>query len=419
MSSLAASQQLVSGSLSSSSATVGAGTFLVSSGATQTGISGLAVDSSVLKDGHHSLVVNSVGSGTANVSLDGTAQDITLNGSPVTIGGVTFTPGSSLAVGTVDFTSVTTTSTATASDLASALNSYGGPAVAAAVDLGGSQGARLMLTASATGTAGALTVTGTGGLSSLASGLSVNRAASDAVVQMGGMTITRSSNSITDLIPGATIQLLQADPAGTPVGSGTDVTLTIGRDPSGTSQKAQALVDAVNGVFSQVGKLTSYDQTTKTGGPLLGDSRPRQLVNDLNSALGSVTGDGKTLTLAQIGIQIQRDGTYTFDAAQMASQLAADPNGTVALLSKAANAVATVQQAATGTLTTTGWIKTAQDGAAETVKSLQASIDDWTTRLATIQDTYTKQFTALDVAVNSLRQQQNWLTGQLSSLTTG
>jgi flagellar hook-associated protein 2 len=422
ISQLASAQQLMSTSLSSTGATVGAGTFVVSTGTSAAGVSDLSVDPNTLADGHHTFVVNSVtagsggAAGTASVTLDGNNYTVNLDGTPQTAGGLTFTPGADLTPGTVDFTSVTTTDTSTVSDLADALNTAGGPAVGAAIDLGNGAGARLVLTAANTGTTGALTVSASGDLSSLAGGLSVNRAATDAVVQMGGLTITRSSNTISDMIPGATVQLLKADPSGTAVGEGTNVTVTIARDPNGISSKAQALVDGLNGVFSQVSSLTSYDQDSKTGGPLFGDSRPTQLVQNLYSAMDTVIGSGKTQTLAQIGIQVQRDGTYTFDSTQLAKQLAIDPTGVTNLLSQAAQSVQKVQQDATGTDTTTGWIKTAQDGAAANVKQIQTNIDAWTARLATIQDTYTKQYTALDVAVSSLKTQQQWLSSQLGSI---
>lgn len=424
ISQLASSQQLMSGPLGSTGSTVGAGTLVISSGTAQAGISNLSVDPTQLADGHHTLVVNSTTAGTngaadtASITLDGNNYTVNLDGTPQTAAGLTFTPGSTLTPGTIDFTSVTTTATSTVSDLASALNTAGGPAVGAAIDLGSGAGARLVLTAANTGTAGALTVSGSGDLSTLAGALTENRPATDAVVQMGGLTITRSSNTISDLIPGATVQLLQADPPGTPTGQGTNVTVSIARDANGVGNKAQALVTALNGVFSEVSSLTSYDQDSKTGGPLFGDSRPTQLSQDLVSAMDSVVGSGKTLTLAQIGIQIQRDGTYTFDSSQLASQLAIDPTGVTSLLSKAAQAVQKVQQAATGTDTTTGWIATAQQGAQQNVTNLQASIDNWTARLATIQDTYTKQYTALDVAVSSLKTQQQWLSSQLGSLAS-
>ena len=127
--------------------------------------------------------------------------------------------------------------------------------------------------------------------------------------------MTRSSNTITDLIPGATVQLLQADPAGTATGQGTNVTVSIARDPNGIGSKAQALVTALNGVFSEVDLLTSYDQDQQDRWPAASATAGRVgLSNDLLSAMDSVVGSGKTVTLAQIGIQIQRDGTYTFDS---------------------------------------------------------------------------------------------------------
>jgi flagellar hook-associated protein 2 len=422
ISQLASSQQLMTGPITSTGATVGAGTLVVSSGTAQAGVSNLSVDPTKLSDGHHTMVVNSTTAGTngasdtASITLDGNNYTVNLDGTPQSAGGLTFTPGSTLTPGTIDFTSVTTTASSTVSDLASALNTAGGPAVGAAIDLGNGGGARLVFTAANTGSAGALTISGSGDLSSLASGLTVNRAATDAVVQMGGLTITRSSNTITDLIPGATVQLLQADPVGTATGHGTNVTVSIARDPNGVGTKAQALVTALNGVFSTATSLTAYDQDTKTGGPLFGDSRPVGLSNDLVTAMNSVAGSGKTVTLSQVGIQIQRDGTYTFDQTQLSAQLAIDPIGVTNLLSKAAQSVMKVQQAASGTTTSTGWISTAQQGAATNVQTIQTSIDNWTTRLATIQNTYTKQYTALDVAVSSLKTQQQWLSSELGGI---
>jgi flagellar hook-associated protein 2 len=418
ISQLATAQQLTSTTVASTGTPVGAGTMLLTANTGEVGISGMSVDNSVLADGRHNLTVQVGASsgGTAQVNLDGTNYNVTMDGNPVTIGGLTFNPGSSLNSGSVDFTSVTTSSTDTLTDLAGKINTFGGPASAGALNIGNSAGAKLVLTAGNTGLQGAVTVTGTGALSSLASGLTTNRAPLNAIIQMGNLTVNRPSNTITDLIPGATIQLLKADPAGTAVGAGTDVTIGVQMDSSGVAKKAKALVDSLNSVFSTVGTLTSWDDTSKTGGPLFGDSRPKQLQNDLYSAMNSVLGTGTTKTLDQVGIQVQRDGTYTFDPAALATQLAADPQGALTMLSNAANAVAKVQQSATGTATSTGWISVAQTGAQQTVTDLQTQISSWNDKLALMQTRYTTQFTNLDVAVATLKNQGSWLTTQLASL---
>ncbi len=407
--SLAAAQQRASAGFASTSSLVGVGTFLVSGGASDAGITSLTA--SGLADGRHTLTVKdgATSGGVATLVLDGTEHSVTVGNGPVSFGGLTLDASSLKTGAVVDLTVATTDASTTLSGLASALAGYGGPASAAAVDLGsGTDPARLVLSAAKAGTANALLLSGTGDLAALASGFTTTKAASDAVVSMGSLTVTRSSNTITDLLPGVTLNLQKAAP-------GSDVQLSVGRDVSGSSAKVKSLVDALNASLDLLAKSSAYDTVNKTSSPLTGDSSVRSLVGDL-SGLGSVFTTGTTATMSQLGVNITRDGRYTFDADAFTRQMAADPDGVANLMSKAGDAIGSVLDGALGKLGQRGWIKSTQEAINNEATDLQKSIDDWDDRLTAMQQRYQSQYAQLDAAISSLNTQKSWLSSTIASL---
>jgi flagellar hook-associated protein 2 len=252
-------------------------------------------------------------------------------------------------------------------------------------------------------------VGGSGDLAALASGTAVTRPASDAVIQMGSLTMTRPGNTINDLLPGVSMTLLKADPDH-------DVTLSVGRDGTGTSAKVKALVDGLNSALDLLAKSSSYDLVNKTGSALSGDSRVRELTQSLTE-MGSVVAGGATATMGQLGIAFTRDGRYTFDSAAFQQQLANDSEGVANLVSQAATTVGGVLDSALGTLGKKGWISTAQDGESSTQKQLQDGIDAWDIRLGDMETRYRSQYAALDAAISQLNSQKSWLASTITSLS--
>jgi flagellar hook-associated protein 2 len=382
---------------------------LIAGGASNAGITSLTA--SGIADGRHTLTVKSEpdAGGNATFTLDGSDYSVVVGNGPVSVGGLTLDGSAFKAGAVVDLTVASTDSGTNLTGLAATIAGYGGPANAAAVDLGsGTDPARLVLSAAKAGTANGLLISGTGGLAAVASGMSTTRPASDAVVTMGSLTVTRSTNQITDLIPGVTLNLLKAAP-------GTDVTLGVARDTTGSSNKVKALVDSLNGTLDLLASSSAYDTVSHTGQPLSGDSQVRDLANNL-SGLGSVFGSGSTATMSQLGVSITRDGRYTFDATAFANQMAADPDGVTKLIGAAANTLSPILDSALGTLGHQGWIKTTQDGISSEASSIQDSIDAWDVRLASMQTQYTTQYAALDAAISSLNSQKSWLSSTITGL---
>jgi flagellar hook-associated protein 2 len=391
-----ASVQLVAGQLQVSSRDEGSAATLTLAGGAVAGL-GLAAGTTTGTD--------------AQVSLDGAAA-VAVNhvdsGSTVTLAnGVSFSTGTHLGAGTATFDVVRTTSTSTLADLTAALNVSGSPVNASLINTGDGTAApyRLVLTAKGTGTQGAMTID-TSGINVLGPAqLSTVTTAADATLTVGGSTITRSSNTVNDLLPGVTLNLLQ---------TGTS-TVTVGTDPAGTSTKAQALVDALNGVLSSISSQTSYNTTTKKGGPLSGETMARGIANTLLDDVISASGTGQTKILSQLGIQTTRGGTLTFDAAKFATAVQQDPEGVASLLSGFATQVEAFAKDATSS---TGLVTKSGTSAGDEVRRRQDQIDAFEVRMTAKEAAYRAKFASLDAALGSLRQQQSAMSAAIGSLPT-
>ncbi len=72
--------------------------------------------------------------------------------------------------------------------------------------------------------------------------------------------------------------------------------------------------------------------------------------------------------------------------------------------------------AKTASDSTTGSLVALAKGQDSQAKDIQKRIDAWDLRLVKRKETLTRQFTAMETALSSLRNQSNWLAGQLGSL---
>lgn len=153
----------------------------------------------------------------------------------------------------------------------------------------------------------------------------------DAIVQVSGFNndqdIVRSSNTIDDVIPGVTLQLLGADPNRT-------VTVTVGQDKTALKNAIKTFVDKFNAVLSLMyQRLTEKPvdnpktDAEKKVGLLRGDSTlvfvRSTLVRDVTTPVSGLSSDLQML--AQIGIRLNNDGTLSVDDAKLQAAIEADP----------------------------------------------------------------------------------------------
>ncbi|SET96496.1 flagellar filament capping protein FliD [Geodermatophilus poikilotrophus] len=251
--------------------------------------------------------------------------------------------------------------------------------------------------------------------------------AKDATLDVGGVVVTSPTNTFADLMTGVAITVTEE--------SNTSVVVEVGEDLKSVATKVKTLVDAVNAALSSIATNTS-SQTGSTA-VLKGDFALRELAGRLLTKVSDAVPDAVpsasspgTYTAgspAVLGIQLTRNGTVTFDEATFLKSMQADPEAVHRLLggAPASNGAPAVegfaQRLATlakdATKSTNGTLTLLAQGRDDLVKDLKSRIADWDLRLAARRETLTRQFTAMETALSSLKNQSTWLAGQLGSLS--
>lgn len=407
-------------------------------------------------------------------------------------------PGVTFVSGAATKTIVIDSEHNTLEGIRTAINDGNIGVTASIVNDGGASPYRLVLSSAATGKTQSMTVSvsGDAALSNLLANdptgtqnMSEVSTAQNAELKVDGVFISKTTNKISDVLEGVTLNLLKA---------GTS-TLSVARDTTTMKSSVQGFVTAFNEMNKTLNDLTAYDPATKKGGVLLGDSSARLIMGQVRSAMvAPIAGlTGTNTSLYQIGIKTTKDGSLSLDANKLQAAIDTDFTeiagiftalgrssdsqisfvgsstntqvGTYAInvTSLAANGAAvagTIGGAvadgaddtligATGTsasglqvkvlggatgyrgtltftrgyadqldsllgkfLATDGVIASRTAGLNQSIKGIGSSRDALNLRLARLQASYTKQFSALNALMGQMQQTSDSLTSMLDNL---
>jgi len=276
---------------------------------------------------------------------------------------------------------------------------------------------KLVLTAKETGVANAFSVavTGDAGLSRLDTSTPANFtgvAAADAKILIDGQAATRSSNVMSDVLQGITLNLQSAVP-------GTDVNVDIKLDNAAIKQTISDFVTAYNALNSTTDKLGKFAGSTGgSNGALVGDSTLRSIRNDLRQQTSSpVTSASDSFnSLKTIGIDIDKTGVMTLDSAKLDKALAANLSSVSDVFSSTDGVATRLNAKINQYLQTGGPLDTRQKSLNKQLKKLSDRSDTIQLHLDNVQKTLLKQFIAMDVAVGKFQSTGAFLTNQLAKL---
>jgi flagellar hook-associated protein 2 len=140
-------------------------------------------------------------------------------------------------------------------------------------------------------------------------------AATDAVLTVDGVTYTRSSNTVTDVVDGLTMNLLAAS---------TTASISLARDTTQVVSKIDALVTAYNEANSLFTEVTNPKSVLDIyGATLVGDTTVRMVRTKLREALlGESSTPGTNVTAAwQMGLSVDKAGVMTLDKTKLTAAL--------------------------------------------------------------------------------------------------
>ncbi|MDR2905583.1 MAG: flagellar filament capping protein FliD [Helicobacteraceae bacterium] len=137
--------------------------------------------------------------------------------------------------------------------------------------------------------------------------------AQDAELQFNGMMIKRGTNTITDLVAGATIELKKADQI--------DSYVKITRDFGGMSDNMDKFVKAYNELNAFLDEITKVDTVSGNHGSFQGDSRINTIRSELNKMIfGSRGSDDRGLMAISREIQVSQTDKRTAYAFELSDK---------------------------------------------------------------------------------------------------
>ena len=157
----------------------------------------------------------------------------------------------------------------------------------------------------------------------------------DALLKANGLTITRESNSIEEVVPGVTLNLLSAD-------VGKPISIVVAPDTAGIQEKIQDFVNAYNEFKKFSDELTSFNSDTEQAGLLLGDSTLRGIQSQVRSMISQpIEGlSGKYRSLTELGVNTDRTNDFLldFDPAVFSKAMKEDRESIIGILAKSGTA---------------------------------------------------------------------------------
>lgn len=331
----------------------------------------------------------------------------------------------SFQVGSGSVQTVNLSSGASIQDLQDGINNLGAGVTASIINTGtaASPAYRLVLTANSTGASNAITVTSDGTAldflnSSGTGGTDTLQAAQDAQIVLGDpalnpVTLTRSSNAISDAISGVTLSLTKTTGTGT-------INVNVTQDTGAVKTNIKALVTAYNDVVTFINSKNTYNAQTNQGGTFFAEGTPGTVLSQLRQVLSNtVTGTTTYTNVGLIGFSTNRDGTIAIDDSSLTTALNSNYADVKALLvgqvgnpgiaQQLSNAVDALDDVSSGAVT----LK--QNTLTDQINNLTDQIATQQEYIAQYQQRLQLQYAQLDSLLSTMKGQLGFLSSNTAA----
>jgi flagellar hook-associated protein 2 len=375
-----------------------------------------ATASTAADAGSHTVLISALAAAQRNTGTTAYAATSTaINGGAaitLTLGGTGFSGGDTITVAAGNDTPA---------GVVAAINGAGKGLSAQLVNTGDATSPYKVVVTGSTGSSNAFTI------SSSAAGINFDTAlqlASDASLTVDGIAISSTSNTLSEAIPGVTLNLLATNTSA--------ASLNLRNDTSGAKTKVLALVTAYNDTLSLLDELTNPKSTLETyGATLSGNSTVTNLRSQLRALVtadsSTAASSGTLAALRDIGVEVDKAGKLTSNSVKL--DLALDLNfvNTTTLLSgnqenqgsfdlTASGLAGDASRAIITLLSKSGTIATESANATTRISKYQDDLVKLEDRMTRVLARYNKQFATMDSLVGQTKSTQTGLTSSFAGL---
>lgn len=372
-----------------------------------------AVASSTASAGSYSIEVLQTAQSQRSASNSFTARNSQING------GTAF--NLNLTLGGIAQAAIQVTTT-TPKGILNAINSANMGVTAQIIDTG--NGFNLVLSGE-TGAAQTFSMTSDDGAGNTVADLnfdSILQTASNAHFKVNGLNISRTSNTVADVIDGVTLELYAATNA--------TARLDLNRDTAGIKENIQGLVTAYND-FEETLKILGdrSSEVEEFGGILAGESLLRSVraqVRDLVTGTSSTPGNN-VKAARDVGISIDRNGKLTLDEskldtalqnnfAEVITMFSADTNNQSIFSTVSGGLAGDAVNSIDKMLRSTGLIDTQSNSATAQIAKFKEELVLLEERMEKLMTRYMAQFSAMESIVGNSNAMRDGLKGTFENM---
>ena len=375
-------------------------------------------------EGAHSVSVSSLATQQVNISNSYSSQAVSLNsGSGFTIN-ITDAEGTVTSVAVADGYD-------TPAGVVAAINGSGLNISASLLAVGTSSSESRIVLSGTSGSDNSFTVSSTlsdsdlgfhdtnNGNTQQSSGVYAQQVAANAVFTVNGVSLQRSANTVTDALPGVTLDLISTH------ASGGSTSIKVQKSDAELKSKLQDLVEAYNATRYALSEISNPDSAEEeVGGALATDfATIRQVRNVIYKAItqDSSTPSGSITALRDIGVQLTKYGDLEFNESKFDSAMANSASDVAVMLSAgtddqskfdgqaqgfARDAVASIESL---TDSVDGLFATRSKSSQTAIIAYEAELRDLDVRMTALFDRYIAQFTVMESLVNQFNSTRNSL----------
>jgi flagellar hook-associated protein 2 len=247
------------------------------------------------------------------------------------------------------------------------------------------------------------------------------QAAQNATLDVNGLAISSATNQIDAVVPGLKLDLMEV--------SASAVVLSVGRDTTVAMAAITNLVDAYNTFEGVIKGLTAPGSTVADEGSLKTDATVKSIRSKMRSFLttDSTTPGNTKVNLMDIGVSLQKDGTFSVNQTTLSSALTnyyADITKMFSANTDDQTTLGTASRGIAGDLVNQiaaylaydGVVKLRETSYAKTTSELASDQKTLDTKMLSIEARYTKQFSTMSKIMDEMKSTQKYLESQLENL---
>lgn len=229
---------------------------------------------------------------------------------------------------------------------------------------------------------------------------------------INGIAVQSANNTLADAVPGLTLNFAAVTTS--------PVTVALADDTATMKKNVQDFMASYNSLSKTLTEATKYDEASKSGGVMQGDSVITGLQNAMRSLLGSSSTTGSTLSrLADVGLDMQRGGLLTLSSSKLDTVLK-NPTNLAALFTTDNTGTANdgfglkIKAFADGLLAADGTVTAKSDALQTALTRNSKEQDKLNARVALVEKRLRAQYSALDSKMAGLTALNSYISQQVT-----